>query len=173
MGYESEAVTAIDAATGQPALPVHRDLRQLLDYWSKQRAGRPFPRREDIDPIDFSYMLSRIALAEVHEIDAAPVGQPRPAVKRSYRFRVVGSWWRDIVGLELTGRWIDDLPDSRMIDITVSFYEKMIDLGQPLFTSRDAWIDEKRLNYQIMVLPLSEDGQRISMIITGIGPKEG
>ena len=55
--------------------------------------------------------------------------------------------------------------------LTLDFYEKMIALRQPLFADRNAWIEERRLNYQIMILPLSEDGERISMIVTGIGPR--
>jgi hypothetical protein len=35
---------------------------------------------------------------------------------------------------------------------------------------RDAWVDDKKLGYEILLLPLSEDGTRISMIVTGIGP---
>lgn len=163
---------AINAANGMKGVPDHLDLKRLLQYWSERRAAQRFPRRQDIDPVDFSYMLSRIALAEVHEAAVLPAAPDDPGTKRRYRFRVVGSWWRDITGLEMTGRWVEDLPDQRMIDITVNFYEKMIAQRQPLFASRDAWIDEKRLNYQIMVLPLSEDGQRISMIMTGIGPKD-
>jgi hypothetical protein len=40
----------------------------------------------------------------------------------------------------------------------------------PLCARRDAWFDEKKLSYEILLLPLSEDDQRISMILTGIGP---
>jgi hypothetical protein len=171
MGDGSEAATAIDAATGQPGLPAHRDLQRLLDYWATVRATRAFPRRQDIDPVDLHFMLNRIALTEVHAADPAANGQDATP-PRSYRFRLVGSWWRDITGLELTGWWASQLPDQRMIDITVNFYEAMLALRQPLFANRDAWIDDKRLHYQIMITPLSEDGERISMIMTGIGPRD-
>lgn len=164
--------SAIDAATGQPSLPDHHDLRRLLRYWSDRRHGS-FPRRQDIDPVDMVFMLNRIALTEVHEVD--PRDPPAASARASsggryFRFRIVGSWWRDVVGRELTGHWADQMPDPRMTDITVGFYESMIALRRPLYTSRDAWIDEKRLNYQILIMPLSEDGTRISTIMTGIGP---
>ena len=35
---------------------------------------------------------------------------------------------------------------------------------------RDAWLDDKKLSYEILWLPLSEDDNRISMIVSGIGP---
>jgi len=170
----SRQVPAIDAATGQARAPDHHDLRRLLAYWAHCRRGRPFPRRCDIDAVDLVFMLNRIALTEVHDDDPRdpPAMLSRPSAGgRYYRFRIVGGWWRDIVGREMTGGWADELPSSRMTDLTLDFYEKMIALRQPLFADRNAWIEERRLNYQIMILPLSEDGERISMIVTGIGPR--
>ena len=169
----TRTASATDAATGQAGLPQHYDLRRLLGYWSHCRRGRSFPSRTDIDPLDFAFMLNRVALTEVYEADPRdpPPSYARPSAGgRYFRLRIVGSWWRDVVGREMTGSWADDLPDPRMTDITVGFYERMIALRQPLYATRDAWIEEKRLNYQILILPLSADGVRISMIMTGIGP---
>jgi hypothetical protein len=169
----TRTASAIDATTGQTGLPEHYDLRRLHGYWSRCRRDRLFPSRADIDPVDFAFMLNRVALTEVYETDPrdpVPSYARASAGGRYFRFRVVGSWWRDVVGREMTGSWADDMPDPRMTDITVGFYERMIALRQPLYTSRDAWIEEKRLNYQILILPLSDDGERISMIMTAIGP---
>lgn len=176
----SRTARAIDAATGLPRLPDHGDLQRLLAYWADRCGSRQFPRRADIDPVDLAFMLNRIGLTEVYESDPRSdqerLASEKPAIPSSggrfYRFRLVGSWWRDITGYELTGAWSDQLPNPRMTDITVSFYEMMIAGRRPHFTSRDAWIEERRLNYQILILPLSEDGHRISMIMTGIGPRD-
>jgi hypothetical protein len=139
-------------------LPHHPDLQRLLAYWRGQCGDRRFPRRSDIDPVDFSFMLDRIALTEIHE-------NPR-----RYRLRVVGSWWHRTVGMELTGTWIEDLPGVNQRRISIEAYERMIAARRPTVTVRDAWVDEQRLGYEIMHLPLSEDGERISMIVTAIGP---
>lgn len=139
-------------------LPRHPDLLRLLDYWRHRCGGRAFPRRSDIDPVDFSFMLERITLTEIHE-------NPR-----RYRLRVVGSWWHGITGVELTGTWIEDLPGANQRRISIEAYERMIAARGPTVTVRDAWVDERKLSYEIMHLPLSEDGERISMIMTAIGP---
>jgi hypothetical protein len=167
---------AINAATGQPGIPDHPDLQRLLAYWSRQRGDRAFPRRQDIDPVDLCFMLNRIALTEIHDHDPRSAAddtgvQPAGPVP-IYRFRVVGTWWRDLTGVELTGFWSDRMPSQTVSDITVRFYRTMTALRQPLFDRRNAWIDERRFDYQIMIMPLSEDGQRISMIMTGIGPHD-
>ena len=138
--------------------PRHPDLLRLRDYWHRQRGARIFPRRADIDAVDLGFMLARIALTEVHE-------DPR-----RYRLRLVGSWWGQLSGLELTGRWVDDWPQANLRKRTTDTYDAVIAARAPLCARRDAWVDEKRLSYEILLLPLSEDGARISMILTGIGP---
>lgn len=139
-------------------VPHHPDLQRLLTYWRDRCGNRSFPRRSDIDPVDFSFMLERIALTEIHE-------DPR-----RYRLRVVGSWWHRTAGMELTGTWIEDLPGVNQRRISIEAYERMIVARRPTVTVRDAWVDERKLSYEIMHLPLSEDGERISMIMTAIGP---
>ena len=138
--------------------PRHKDLRRLLDYWRRQRGARAFPRRADIDPLDLGFMLERIALTEVHE-------DPR-----RYRLRIVGSWWAALVGFESTGMWLDDWPTAGQQRLTEETYEMVIAGRAPLHAVRDAWVDNRKLNYEILLLPLSEDDARISMIVTGIGP---
>jgi hypothetical protein len=169
-GYVGDALSnsttplnfAIEHETEREALPAHPDLRRLLEYWRGKCGERPFPRREDIDPVDFRFMLDRIALTEVH-------GDP----PRRYRMRLVGTFWRDLSGVELSGTWVEDLPTANLRDLTIGFYEAMIAARKPRFAVRDAIIDDRLLRYEIMLLPLSEDGNRISMILTGIGRGNG
>jgi hypothetical protein len=148
---------AINQADGGESLPQSADLRRLLAYWYERSGPRPFPRRADLDPIDFRFMLDRIALTEVHE-------DPR-----RYRLRLVGSFWYQIVGRELTGTWTHEMPSANQRQLTEDFYAALIEGRRPRFTQRDVIVDDQLLNYEIMLLPLSEDGNRISMIMTGIG----
>lgn len=103
-------------------------------------------------------MLERLALTEVHE-------NPR-----RYRLRVVGSWWASLVGFESTGMWVEDWPLVNQRKLIADTYEAVIAGRRPLCAVRDAWVDDKKLSYEILLLPLSEDDARISMIATGIGP---
>ena len=146
-----------DGSDGR-AVPRHPDLQRLLDYWRRQCGDRAFPRRADIDPLDFAFMLDRVALTEVH-----------PGERR-FRLRVVGSWWTRLVGVEMTGMWLEDWPHANQRQISIDSYERLLAARRPLVTVRDAWVDDRRLSYEIMHLPLSEDGDCISMIMTAIGP---
>jgi hypothetical protein len=147
----------INEADGQETLPNSADLQRLLAYWQQRSGARKFPRRADVDPSDMRFMLDRIALTEVHE-------DPR-----RYRLRLVGSYWYRLLGFEATGMWMDDFPHANQRKLTEAFYGAMIEARQPRFAQRDMIVDDQLLHYEIMLLPLSEDGSRISMIITGIG----
>lgn len=138
--------------------PQSPDLQRLLAYWHERRGERDFPRRADIDPIDLRFMLERIALVEVHE-----------GSKRRYRLRVVGSWWAKKHGFESTGLWLEDWPNPEQLTLVLASYEALIKLRQPLILIRDHWVDERKLSYEAALLPLSEDGVQISMIMAGIG----
>jgi hypothetical protein len=160
MGQDEDLASAGVATnddTGEPGLPIHADLRRLLDYWNRKRGNRLCPCRGDIDPIDLRFMLDRIALTEVHE-------NPR-----RYRLRLVGTWWHRLLGFESTGMWMEDWPHANQHRITIEFYQALLAGRQPRFKRRDAMIDDRLLQYEIMLLPLSEDSLRISMILTGIG----
>jgi hypothetical protein len=138
--------------------PRHADLLRLLDYWRHKCNGRAFPRRADMDALDFGFMLGRIALTEVHE-------DPR-----RYRLRLVGSWWAGLVGFESTGLWVEDWPHANQRKLIAETYDAVIARRRPLCALRDAWVDDRKLSYEILLLPLSEDGTHVSMIMTGIGP---
>jgi hypothetical protein len=148
---------AVNDATDLPGLPETEDLQRLLQYWNVQRSARPFPRRQDVDPLDFWFMLDRVTLIEVHE------GPQR------YRLRLVGSFWQRLVGFEATGMWLEDWPHPNQRKLTEAAYERLLAGRTPRFTRRDTVLDYQTLNYEIMLLPLSEDGSRITMIMAGIG----
>lgn len=75
-----------------------------------------------------------------------------------------------LVGFESTGMWLDDWPHAGQQRLTEETYEALIAGRAPLHAVRDSWVDNRKLNYEILLLPLSEDDARISMIVTGIGP---
>jgi hypothetical protein len=158
---------AINEADGSEGLPRSADLQRLLAYWHERRGAREFPRRADVDPLDIRFMLDRIALTEVHDpVDAGPVD---PGSRR-YRLRLVGSFWYRLVGFEMTGMWTHEFRHANQRKLTEDFYMSLLEGRRPRFVQRDVIVDDQLLHYEIMLLPLSEDGSRISMIMTGIGP---
>lgn len=48
----------------------HPRLRQLYEYWDKQRGDRAMPSRADLDPIDMRFAIGNVILIDV--IDGDP-----------------------------------------------------------------------------------------------------
>ena len=144
--------------SGAPIAVRTPDLQRLLAYWHQKRGKQTFPARADIDPIDLGFMLDRIALVEVHE-----------QASRRFRLRVVGSWWSRKYDFEPTGSWLEDWPSSAQRDLTMASYEKLLTLRRPVILHRNEWLDGAMLSYEAALLPLSDNGERISMIFAGIG----
>lgn len=81
-------------------------MRRLADYWRDKRQGRAMPRREDIDPVDIPWALSRLYIVDYdRDLD-------------TYRYRVAGARIEDFFDeptrrRSLRGTTIDDLlPDD-------------------------------------------------------------
>jgi hypothetical protein len=160
MSGSDEPVAAWEGVdeVGAPVLARTPDLQRLLTYWHEKRGGRSFPARADIDPLDLGFMLDRIALVEVHD-----------QVTRRFRLRLVGTWWTRKYDFEPTGSWLEDWPSTAQKNLTLASYEKLLVLRRPLILQRNEWLDGATLYYEAALLPLSDDGARISMILAGIG----
>jgi len=72
-------------ATQPSRLLRHPDLLRLLDYWRGKRRGRPMPSRDDIDPVEIGWALSRIFL-----VDYSP--------EDGFRYRLAGAEIAAVVG---------------------------------------------------------------------------
>src|SRR3546814_5878253 len=49
-----------------PAIQLDKPaLQQLYAYWDDKRAGRPYPTREDIDPLELKFILGCLLLLDV------------------------------------------------------------------------------------------------------------
>jgi hypothetical protein len=77
----------------------HPDLRRLFGYWRDRAGDNPLPARADLDPVDFFYLITRVALVEIIE-----------TVPATFRWRVCGSWYREEFGIEGTGMMVEDWP---------------------------------------------------------------
>ncbi len=152
---------AVDES-GAPATVRHPDIQRLLAYWREKCGARDFPGRSEIDPIDLRFMLERIGLVEVHDGDT-----------QRFRIRVAGSWWRGQYGFEPTGLWLEDWPNPEQRQLVLATYRSLMALRQPMIFMRDHWVDDRKLDYEAALLPMSEDGARISMILAGIALHDG
>ncbi len=131
----------------------HPDLRRLYDYWDSRRAGRRYPARSDLDPVEFSFALGNVTLIDV-------LYEPL-----RFRFRLMGSLQAQRVGRDLTGCMVDELPDSEYRELLLKAYRQAIETGEPNTTTYEQEIEGKPRQFEVLRLPLAADGKTINMLL--------
>jgi hypothetical protein len=143
-----------------------RLIDELAGHWSKLRAERSMPRRDEIDPVDLARWLPYISIMELH-YDPFRV-----------RYRVVGTEVARIIGEDFSYRWLDETgwgPQS--IDLNRLLYLKVAETAQPLYgLSTIAFAGRQGSLFEWVLLPLSNDGKIVTHCLslddmTSISPR--
>jgi hypothetical protein len=129
------------------------DLRRLYAYWEGLRRGREFPARRDIDPFDFRYALGHVMLLDV-------LYQPL-----RFRFRLHGTALALRAGYDMTGKMADELPNAKNRAMLIERCRTVVERRRPLAVIDNRLLDRSQLWFEVLWLPLSEDGSAISMLM--------
>jgi len=141
-------------------------LRRLYNYWDAKRGEREFPARADIDPLDLPALLPNIFLVDVLPADAPDqngTGQPQ------FRYRLAGTRVDEIHGQSLTGKMPSDIKTAEIANEVESQYRQVLVDRRPrcdhvVLLARD----HSFWHYERLILPLSEDGVSINMLLCAI-----
>jgi hypothetical protein len=128
-------------------------MSNLLSYWAAKRADRRFPSRADIDPVDFTYALGKVSLVEV--IGAEP----------RFRYRLVSTRLTDHLGYEMSGKYVDEIPEPETRAYVTSLYGRALAAAVPLQEGGEISLDGRTWRHETLVLPLASDHQRIDMLL--------
>ena len=131
-------------------------LARLYAYWLDRKGSRRFPARRDLDPIDLRYILGHLLLIDV---------VPGP---RRFRVRLHGSEITARVHYDLTGKFLDELPDPVYRDYVLRRCGGLVASGEPLVIRRDRSIDGRLRPYEALWLPFSEDGANVTMLVCAL-----
>jgi hypothetical protein len=137
-----------------PTLP---SIVDLVAYWQAKCAGRPMPRRADLDPVEIPTHLPDVLLIDVLGGGA------------DFRYRLVGTRIVQGMGRDATGRRVNELhreqPD--VLSTLHSIYGLPVREKRPVFTQgRIFWLPTRDIrNYEDAFLPLSEDGASVNMLL--------
>jgi len=154
----AEKLEDIQAAALDPAKDLARypDLALALDYWSAKRCGRFAPARGDIDPTEITAILPRILLADVTRDLQGEIG---------FRYRLSGTGIGQVHGFELTGKAPLDLKPPQYGRLVESHYREAVEQRRPLVHLIALQTDKKARSYARIVLPLSDDGETVNMLM--------
>ena len=130
-------------------------LQQLYDYWERKRSGRRWPKRSDVDPVEMRFALGNIDLVEISY---------DPIV---FFFRISGSNIDRDEGFNMQGKTLDDYPLPQHREAVRKTYMRALEMGAPDYEEIERLDEGKVVRYGRLILPLSEQGDRVDMFLMG------
>ena len=126
----------------------------MVAYWKDKAGGRRMPKRGDIDPAELKSCLSRISL-----IDVVPD-------ERRFVYRLVGTEEVALRGYDPTGKSIGEGFFGPNRELAFEHYGYVVDHRAPYCYRGDFEVPDGAIeNEDVIFLPLSEDGERVNMIL--------
>jgi hypothetical protein len=136
----------------------------LYRYWDARRGLRPMPRRADIDPVDMRAWLSRVTLVDV---DAAT---------QRFRYRLVGTEVVALRGFDPTGRSVEAAWTHEDAQVVQAAYRHVTEQKAAIFchaAERWHYDYERDPVVGVMLLPLSNEGEKVDQILGYLGDSTG
>jgi len=137
---------------------------EVFGYWDRCRGARAMPRRRDIDPVDIPRYLPSITLLDIEDVDGDGVG--------IYRYRVVGTREVALRGDDPTGKLVQEGYFAESLEGLLSAYETVRRQRTFLYAPTAFWSETyKWIDEDVLMLPLSEDGDTVSQILVFCAPR--
>lgn len=136
--------------------------RTLFGYWQQVRGIRQMPARSDIDPNELQGVLRNLQLFEV--------------IGGGERFfgRLSGEAAREALGFDPTGQFLDETPVGLERERATEALQKVVSTCAPTFAVRDVGLASgQRARCEDVLLPLSQDGKLVNMVLWGIFLMQG
>lgn len=131
-------------------------LRRLLEDWEARRHGREFPGRADFTPHDFRYLIGNLSLLDVRHNPLR------------FRYRVHATNLAHRIGVELTGKWVDQIRNRGHAEQARIHFTEVIERRMPIVYRRQHEFVTDNLPHdcEILALPLAADGCSIDMLMS-------
>ncbi|HEV8388309.1 MAG TPA: PAS domain-containing protein [Dongiaceae bacterium] len=133
-------------------------LRRLVAHWQRMRGDRRMPARADFDPLDVRFALGYISLIEAR----------RDPVR--FYFRLDGTKQVDLFGVDCTRRYLDEAMPKEHVAMAVASYSDVVEHAAPRYHQRQIAFHQRLIDYEVVILPFSNDGKQVDLLMTGIVP---
>jgi hypothetical protein len=132
-------------------------LQSLFQYWDSKLHGRSMPARRDLDPLEMRPWLGNLVLVDF------------PGDVKDYRIRLEGVNVVQFYGSSRTGRGIEAMTSELERQVVLPQYFSVVESKVPAYFEAEFISSEGVLTYQHkLILPLSDDGERVNMTLAGI-----
>ena len=156
---EEPGESTVDAVELDLASPDYPELSRVLDYWNLKRGDRFAPRRADIDPVDLVESLSRITLSDVFRSGPGEAGL-------DFRYRLAGTEICTAHYRDPTGEAPRDMRPPAYGALLHAHYIEAVRRRCPMLHLIALSTTDKARSYVRLMLPLSEDGVAVTMLMT-------
>ena len=137
------------APAGQPDGPLEDlDLKRLYAYWRSKRQGRPMPAKQDIDPVEIAWALSRIFLTDY-----------RPG--EGFVYRLAGADIAKMVGRSnLKGMNLRDVVSPERLSMVEGSWMRVVEQRAVVFMSGMIYYGVERTPVgERLLLPLADKAE--------------
>ncbi len=134
---------------------------RLLSYWRELRAEGEFPSFADVDPDEMSDMWSHCFAIEIFEDDSEPV------------FRAMGDELAATTDYSLIDQGVTVAQERTLASVAITFLPEVLRKGVPVSRGDEFFkADGTQVLYRSILLPMSDDGDRISGILGAVNCRE-
>jgi hypothetical protein len=133
-------------------------LRRLVAHWSRIRGQGRMPARVDLDPLEVRYALGYISLIEVH----------RDPLR--FYFRLDGTKQAELFGVDCTRRYLDEVMPPDHAHMASASFSDAVQRREPRYYRRQIAFHGRLIEYEVVILPFSSDGEWVDLLMTGIVP---
>jgi len=134
----------------------HRDVTRFHDYWREISPSGRLPGRQHFDPLDIALIMPRVWMLDVV--------QPGPR----FRYRMAGTMEVDTLGMDPTGRWLDEVHDAyRARPDIASRYVATVVEGRPTYRfGQVVFVHDRGHRFvQNITLPFAGDGVAVDLLM--------
>ncbi len=140
-------------AGSDPAPHWHARIAQFFRYWRSIHPPQGLPGRAHLDPLDIPTLLPGIWLLDV---------QPEPF---RLRYRLAGTETVQAIGLEVTGRWMDEVNPRAHDSDYLNRYREIVTRRLPSWRRGPPLLMNDRVRtIENLVVPLASNGTTVDML---------
>lgn len=134
---------------------------RLLAYWRELCDDQDFPSFMDVDPLAIPDMWPHCFVIEIFENDAEPI------------FRAIGDELAATIDYSLNGQGITLAQERTLPSVAITFLPEVLRKGVPVSRGDEFFKpDGTKVLYRSILLPMSDDGGRVSGILGAVNCRE-
>ncbi len=130
--------------------------RHFFDYWRSKTPASGLSGRQHVDPLEMKAFLPGVILIDVE----------RQAAGLRFRVRLMGSHIVDMMGDDVTGRYLDESSPARHYPRVHARLTSIVETKQPAYGISPVPRETRDfMQYEHLTVPLAADGTTVDMLM--------